>query len=353
MDQNGDTHMKRYKSLNNNGFTLLELLIVISIIGIISYFAISITSSMKATGKIATTKTNMEIIAKKSREFYRGHEYLPPATSDFVVATVNVGVPVADSALNLEPKFRLDAWGRYLIYDGNVNNPGSTLWNGIDQDGIEGRLTSYGPDQVVGGGDDITLNINVSKEAVEITIAELKVLQTKVHAFDALYEGIENGGDSSIVDDPDPWFTGNRSCILALFAPPILDGASGTGCPPISGLRNDPNCGAPTLDQIDKSINTNDDHYDCIFPDPLDPSVDPVSALTTILNVYQLYSQYRKDPWNNEYRWGWSNLAVVQGTPGPPYSIDSPRFHKFFSMGPDGLTSEVAGNNDGDDDIIP
>ncbi|WP_300459644.1 prepilin-type N-terminal cleavage/methylation domain-containing protein [Desulfobacula sp.] len=347
--------MTRYKSLDNNGFTLLELLIVISIIGIISYFAISITSSMKATGNIATTKTNMEIIAKKAREFYRGHEYLPPATSDFVVATVNVGVPVGDSALNLEPKFRLDAWGRYLIYDGNVNNPGSTVWNGIDRDGIEGRLTSYGPDQVAGGGDDITLNINVSEEAVEIAIAELKVLQTKVHAFDALYEGMENGGNPSIVDDPDPWF-GDLSCILAL---PYTKGA---GCPPISGLRNDPNCGGPTLDQIDTCININDDNYDCSFIDPLDPSIDPISAISTILNVYNLSTQYRNDPWNNEYQWGWSNLAVIAGAQGPPYPSDNPRFHKFFSMGPDGLTSEVGvgnddhdgdGINDDDDDIIP
>ena len=347
--------MKRYKSLNNKGFTLLEIVIVLSIIGVISYFAISITSSMKATGKVATTKSNMEIIAKKAREFYRGHEYLPAATIlNFQVdfndgaGDVHAGVPVGDSALNLEPKFRLDAWGSYLIYNGNVNNPGSTDpggtdWNGIARDGIEGSLRSYGPDQAPNPpppndvGDDIVLKINVSEEAVEIAIAELKVLQTKVLAFDALYEGVDNDGDG-IVDEP--FFS--TSCFRAW---PL----TGIDCPPLSGLTRDPNCGGATLDQIENA-NLQNERYGCLL-----------GAINTIIQVYNLSEQFRTDPWNNEYQWGWSNPSKSdQEKTWPAYHTSSPRFHKFFSMGPDGVTrnrliwdSEPDTIPDNDDDIIP
>ena len=79
---------------------------------------------------------------------------------------------------------------------------------------VAGVIISGGPDQnidTVAGGtgsnefdttnDDIVVPINVSQEAVEVALEDLKVLQAKVKAFDAVYEGIDNDGDSPTVVD--------------------------------------------------------------------------------------------------------------------------------------------------------
>jgi len=310
--------MKLNKSLNNKGFTLLETVIVISIIGVISFFALGITSSMKAASKLTVTKSNMEIIAKKARDFYRGHGDLPkasedsgtvPATDDDPPLTGNM-VPVDAKTFDLEPKYRLDAWGRYLLYftytnDGEGNRPGEiaidtpggggslvsfhptsgsdrTLIKGVKFSGnrVAGIIISSGPDQVFNysateepssdnhneyfktytldpGSDDIIVLIDVSQEAFEIANNDLLFLNQKVNAYNAMYEGIDNNNDGQV----DGWVDLNGDSIkdedeygcIAIKAPL---GDSKIYCPlPISSsLPNDPNCGTATLDAIKANV---------------------------------------------------------------------------------------------------
>ena len=209
----------------------------------------------------------------------------------------------------MEQKLRLDALGKYLYYYLGTSISSVMVNSG---NSVAGYIISSGPNQtrdtdittnpdiITVAGDDIVTPVNVSSEAVEVTLTELKVLQDKVNAYDSLYEGIDNDGDGAPDED---------GCISDA-------GAAGT-CPP-SG-SNDPNCGTATLDNLP--------NYTCVY--------NTADAISLITDLYSLSSQYIADPWGNNYVWGDASLTTL-----------NPRYHKFYSQGPD-ATSGTA------DDIIP
>lgn len=291
------------------GFTLVELLLALGIAGIIAAFAISISSSISGLSKQAMTKARMETIAAKARQYYRSHK-----VQVSVAATPADSVPVSSANLNLEQKYRLDGWGKFLYY--RVDNV--SIINNLTVNGSSAKfgaiIISGGPNQQIDilnyatatslltAGDDVVVGVNFNSEANEIALEELQVFQGKVEAFDAMFEGVNNGGSSSIDED---------GCIAD----------SGAGCPPTG--NNDPNCGRATLDVI----STN--YPGC--------SRDTSSAAAYIVDLYDLSSQYITDSWNNPYQWGDS-------------SAPAPKHHKFWSYGPDGSSGTVAG--DTADDIV-
>ncbi|MCK5311696.1 MAG: hypothetical protein KAJ62_06280, partial [Desulfobacteraceae bacterium] len=213
------------------------------------------------------------------------------------------------SNLNMEQKHRLDAWGKYLYYYSGASISSVIVNSG---NSVAGYIISNGPNQtretdittnpdiITIAGDDIVTPINVSSEAVKVTLAELKVLQDKANAYDALFEGIDNDGDGA----PD-----ENGCISDA-------GGAGT-CPP-SGA-NDPNCGTATLDNLP--------NYACVY--------NTSDAISLITDLYSLSSQYIADPWGNNYVWGDASLTTA-----------NPRYHKFYSQGPDAASGTA-------DDIIP
>jgi prepilin-type N-terminal cleavage/methylation domain-containing protein len=70
------------KRSNKNGFSLLELLLAIGILGIIAVFALSISHSTKNLAKTNDTKNRMREIKRAALDYYRGHRDLPaPARS--------------------------------------------------------------------------------------------------------------------------------------------------------------------------------------------------------------------------------------------------------------------------------
>ena len=101
-----ETIMGCVNKIENKGFSLLELLLALGILGIITAFAISLSYSSKSIAKTNDTKKKMQQIARAAKEYYRGHNDLPsPAGAN------NDEVPVAVSELNLEQGFRgLEAW---------------------------------------------------------------------------------------------------------------------------------------------------------------------------------------------------------------------------------------------------
>lgn len=319
----------------SRGFTLLEILLAMAIMGVIAVFGLALANSVRNATKTGETQNRMAEIAAKAKAVYRNTETLPAG------AGTGAEVPVGASDLNMEQKYRYDAWGTTLEYYRSLVS-GSTILD-IDYYTVDGKvaggvLISLGPNQAqdyttsgtpvdtyTTGGDDILIPIDVSQEAVEIALEELRVLQTKVAAFDALYEGMDNDGDG-IVDD------GNLTgCDVA---------AGGTSCPPVSGLTNDPNCGTMTLDQIENAPGS----YGCStqFTSAVNGALDLIIAYYSLGNISSdpTPGTYALDPWGNAYQWGCGSLCTTT------WPQSDPHYHKFFSMGPDGAAG-------GGDDIIP
>lgn len=336
---------------NNNdyyskGFSLLEIMLTLGIIAIIAALTIPIANSIKGMTQLSETKNRMQKIITKAKEYYRGQETLPTPTG------INLDeVPTGISNFNLEEKYRFDAWGQPFFYRWD-DNPSGYVPVGIteltvDGKAVAGLLISGGPNQKIdvdtstttfaSTADDIVMAINVDQEAREIALQELKVLQSKVWAFDAVFEGVNNDG---LTTNPD-----EQNCVKAEepLPPPSCQYTDLT-----TGLSNDPNCGTATLDEIENDP----DAYLCT-----------VGALDKISEFYALADNYLHDPWGELYQWG-QGLEPYATSPnpqgGPPFYLNNPRFHKVFSFGPDGGTSSATNpDQDGDgidddiDDIIP
>lgn len=290
----------------NQGFSLLELLLALGILGIIAVFAVSLSHSSRNLTQINETKNRMKEIKRAALDYYRSHRDLPsPAGAN--------EVPVATSALNLEQIHRLDSWGRYFYY-AQAAHPAYSARTDItgitvNNKDVAGVLISGGPDQAFESsntgnpygtvGDDLVLPISVYEQALAVAMQDLQVLQNKVQAFDAIFAGINNNGPGGEVDE---------------------DGCAPTnGCP--QSPSNDPNCGAATLDNINL-------YNACTYT--------VTSAAAFISDFYELGETILLDPWLHEYIWG----------SGSAYPASDLRYHRFFSAGPDG----VAGNGD---DVIP
>ena len=294
---------KKYK-LNNYGFSLLELMLALGILGLITVFAVSLTHSTRNLAKTNNTRTRMKEIRRAAENYYSSHRDLPAYVGSYEV-------PVAANALNLEQKHRQDDWGRYFHYN-TVFRPGTdpprTDITGIEVDGKEvaAVIVSGGPDQEIDPanetspysttGDDIVLAVSLADQAMAIAMNDLEVLQAKAQAFDAIFAGIDNNA-SGIVDD-------DNACVAVM------------GCP--LSPTNDPNCGSATLDEITS-------YSGC------EPPVT-TSAAAFIADFYALGTSILLDPWLNNYAWSSSSSSL--------------HYHKFFSFGPDGISGT-------DDDIVP
>ncbi len=307
--------------LGLGGFTLVELLMALAIAGIIAAFAISISSSISGLSKQAMTKARMETIAAKARQYYRAHKAQVAAAS-----TPAESVPVTSTSLNLEQKYRLDGWGKFLYYrvsasisDLQINSSSTKFGTIIISSGPNQQfdIENYKTDTNLKlKGDDIIVGVNYSQEATEITLEELQVLQSKVEAFDAQFEGVDNDGDDDVDEN------------LCFPYKGVIDCYNGSS---VSGAVDDPNCGRATLDEIENKTFTCDCNDDGVIG-----SNEYMNACCFIRKMYGLSLQYLTDPWGNPYLWS--------------DATDPLKHHKFWSVGPDRKSGETAG--DTDDDIV-
>jgi hypothetical protein len=219
--------------------------------------------------------------------------------------------------LNLEQKHRLDAWGQYFHYDRLQDSAYTTRTDitGISVDNrlVAGVIISAGPDQefesanknspYMTGGDDIVLAISVREQAMAIAMNDLRVLQDRVEALEAMFAGIDNDSDKDIegIDE--------NGCTVVV------------GCPQ-TVTANDPNCSTATLDSTTA------------------PSVFCGLAVSNpaelIAAFYDLGDSILLDPWLHSYVWG------DPATCDPADSC----YHRFFSFGPDNAIG-------GGDDVTP
>ncbi|MFP4129064.1 MAG: prepilin-type N-terminal cleavage/methylation domain-containing protein, partial [Desulfonatronovibrio sp.] len=213
---------------DQKGFTLIELLLALAILGVVTYFIVSLTSSVRQGGKAAETSQRMEIISAKMKEYYRAQGEMPDFPEDSDGTTLTNEVPV--DRLNLEAKYKFDGWGQPIYYhfynDGSDFDP--KVINEVEVDGVDnmaGYLLIYGGDQddaatltdddntAESAGDDILMAINVNREAMEIALDEVRELQRRVNQFDNLFAGVDNSETCGIDtwDDPSE-ATGNCDC---------------------------------------------------------------------------------------------------------------------------------------------
>jgi prepilin-type N-terminal cleavage/methylation domain-containing protein len=312
---------------NQKGFSLIELLLALAILGVVAYFIVTLTNSVRHGGKVGDTKQRMEIISAKMKEYYRHQGELPEPP------TGTNEVPVDD--LNLEAKFRFDGWGQLINYfkgvsiddvtvDGVDDMAGYLISSGGDQTGIPTSLTN----SISTSDDNIVIAINVNREAMEVALDEVRELQRRVNQFDNL-------------------FTGSAACDAA-------NGTTSSDCEPGGGSPvwelNSHNCGTGSLDQIqDEGPATTADNYGCdntwytnIGRNTSFSSTNE-AALQFIIGYYALGDNYLNDPWDNPYQWGCGDYCTNT------YHTFDPRYRKFFSMGPDGVNYTKRTSDDSED----
>mgnify|MGYP005851270603 FL=1 len=143
------------------GFTLMELLIILILVGIIAAVAIPKFVDLGRQSRINTTNKEMQDLKVAilgnpdaiSPGYWGDVGALPGSLNDLLtkpggVSDFNKYTGRGWNGPYIERDLLKDAWGTDFAYS--------------TPDGTSGRrfiITSYGPDQASGGGDDITLDV--------------------------------------------------------------------------------------------------------------------------------------------------------------------------------------------------
>lgn len=336
--------MGKQREVNHlSGVTLFELLAVVMLISIVTFIAINMFNSVKARGQLSDTHERLDLVVAKIKQYYEIHEQLPePIDPDGAGPEPANELPVQPDALDMEQKYRLDAWGHYLRYyrassivgfevNSQSNVAGVLISLGANQTQdyimVPGTPTVFRDGPPPGSGDlradDLLIPIIVTAEAKLITLRKLKVLQEKVDAYDALFAGIDNDGDGTVDN-----ILSTGDAVELTGTPPALDYNT---CPPTNSFANDPSEGISTLDAIE----TGSGDYNC--PGPL---------IDLMVDFYDLPNTFPTDSWNQPFQWGYEGRALEDGSLVEPMNS---RYHRFYSTGPSGPDP---GNTDILDDIV-
>lgn len=109
---------------SKRGFTLIELMVVISIIGLLSSIVLAAMNTARIKGRDTQRIQALEEIRKAITLYYHDHEYYPPVVSNAWSATGNAGWGSLTSALvptyiSVLPKDPVNVGGNYLgIFSG-------------------------------------------------------------------------------------------------------------------------------------------------------------------------------------------------------------------------------------------
>lgn len=346
--------MPEQAQYRQRGFSLLELLLAMVIIGVVAAATVTLVNSVRHSAKAGETKQRMEIVAAKMQEYYRHQGNLPTPDGATLAADATLTGRVPVTALNLETRHAYDAWGQPFGYIIRTRATTDTDIAAITVDHIDnmaGVLISGGGNQTqesatwdspnlvaASTGDDLVLAINVNREAMEVALNEVRELQRRVQQFDNLFTGSDHCR-----------YVTNNYTNENIYSPPttIFE------CPPVNPSSyggNNPNCGTASLDLMAATNTPGADSYGCqSYVDPLATGSPNGTPLEVLVKYYGLSEQYLTDPWGNPYQWGCSDNTETGASGVCDSGSDSPvrffrsdkQYRKFFSMGPSGCTGSV------------
>lgn len=162
--------------LSVHGFTLVELLIVISIIAILAIVGVTVFINVQTNTRISATKASLRNLQQAMIRYKINNGQLPPTGDNCPNCTPDNTARANDLRSNLlatlasfsnggpyirdiEP-FVFDSWGIALWYDDN--DEGFSPGPGPCQSGTwtnNSPFYSSGPDQIKGNADDIHFDI--------------------------------------------------------------------------------------------------------------------------------------------------------------------------------------------------
>jgi prepilin-type N-terminal cleavage/methylation domain-containing protein len=160
------------------GFTLIELVIAISIVAVLAGAAIPVTAKVLTYKARKATREELQVLGDAALEHFRDTRTIPTTVSSLMVDS-NVagwsgpylGGAVTDQ-LTGTSGFEVDAWSR--SYRFTVS-------------GDQLTIASRAEDATFGNTDDLSIVVDVGVARREETVAELKLLNQSINAYNATY----------------------------------------------------------------------------------------------------------------------------------------------------------------------
>lgn len=143
------------KNKQTSGFTIVELLIVIVVIGILATIMIVAFNGVQARSRTATVNSDLQTI-EKAMLMYRAQHGTLPLSADWYSGTTmpptsrwatEIIAGLKSEKIISTPGLEKDPWGQYYWYDNNDCSIGSSG---------NSPVRSIGPDGLLNTADDIT-----------------------------------------------------------------------------------------------------------------------------------------------------------------------------------------------------
>lgn len=173
-------HTQKYENRARSGFTLIEIIVVITVLSILAGAAVPVAQKAIAAAARKSTRAELSLISDAALEYCRDTNSVPKTITDLEVNpnradSVGWAGPYLTGALSTSSSksgFALDAWSR----DYRVVSATTFV------------VTSAGDDGTFGGADDIGVTVNFTAVRRTKTLAKLATINQAVTLYNAVYQ---------------------------------------------------------------------------------------------------------------------------------------------------------------------